>query len=230
MNLTSKYTPALKFGSTDPQFTTDNPKWLAGIIGRATEAYSSDTDGGMALDFMTFQDNSGADGGPTTRMTIDQDGAVGIGTESPMQQLHVVGSIRQTHSTSAVLVSNADGDITSASNLSDVAYLQTVAVDGVTITGDGTPGNPLVAAGGGGGGTPGGNPGDVQINDGAGGFGPAVNLLDIAYQEQGTFLPPAAPPTPTGALPDAWSPAPANPVGWVEILIGGVPYYLPAYQ
>lgn len=229
MNTSSKYTPALKFGSTDSAFTTDNPKWLAGIIGRATETYSADNDGGMALDFMTFQNNSGTSGGPTTRMTIDQDGAVGIGTASPAQQLHVVGSIRQTHSTSAVLVSNADGDITSASNLQDVAYLQTVAVDGVTITGDGTAGNPLVAAGGGGG-TPGGNPGDVQINNGAGGFGPAVNLLDIPYQEQGTFLPPAAPPTPTGALPDAWSPMPANPVGWVELLIGGVPYYLPAYQ
>ena len=229
MNTTSKYTPALKFGSTDPQFTTDNPKWLAGIIGRATEAYSADNDGGMALDFMTFQNNSGTAGGPTTRMTIDQDGAVGIGTESPQQQLHVVGSIRQTHSTDAVLVSNADGDITSASNLQDVAYLQTVAVDGVTITGDGTVGNPLVAAGGGGGGTPGGNPGDVQINDGAGGFGPATNLLDIAYQEPGNFLP-VVPGTPISPLPESWYPGPPNPVGWVELFIGGVPYYLPAYQ
>lgn len=37
-------------------------------------------------------------------------------------------------------------------NASDVGALATVSVDGVTITGDGTPGNPLVSVGGGGGG------------------------------------------------------------------------------
>jgi hypothetical protein len=37
-------------------------------------------------------------------------------------------------------------------NASDVGALATVAVDGVTITGDGTSGNPLVSVGGGGGG------------------------------------------------------------------------------
>ena len=82
-NPTNKYCPAIKFGSTDLQFTTDNPKYLAGIVGRATEFYVGDTDGGMALDFLTFPDNGGASGGPTTRMTIDQNGSVGIGTASP---------------------------------------------------------------------------------------------------------------------------------------------------
>ena len=228
MNTSSKYTPALKFGSTDPAFTTDNPKWLAGVVGRATETYSADNDGGMALDFMTFPQSSGTAGGPSTRMTIDHDGDVGIGMTSPAAKLHVSGTIRQTNSTNAVLVSDGNGDIGSASNLQDVAYLQTVAVDGVTITGDGTPGNPLVAAGGGGG-TPGGNPGDVQINNGAGGFGPANNLLDIAYQETGNFLP-FVPGSPISPLPESWFPGPPNPVGWVELLIGGTPYYLPAYQ
>jgi len=91
MNTTSKYTPALKFGSTDEHLTTDNPKWLAGIIGRATQTYSSDTTGAMAMDFMTNSGGS-ATGGPSVRMTIDDDGEVGIGTESPNSKLHIVDS------------------------------------------------------------------------------------------------------------------------------------------
>jgi len=92
MNTNSKYTPALKFGSTDEHLTTDNPKWLAGIVGRAGGPYSSDTTGGMALDFLTFPDGGGATGGPTTRMTIHENGDVGIGTESPNSKLHIVDS------------------------------------------------------------------------------------------------------------------------------------------
>ena len=91
MNTTSKYTPAIKFGSTDTAFTTDNPKYLAGIVGRSTETYVADTDGGMAIDFLTFSDNGGANGGPTTRMTINEDGKVGIGTEDPSQFFTVNG-------------------------------------------------------------------------------------------------------------------------------------------
>ena len=96
MNTTSKYTPAIKFGSTDSNFTTDNPKYLAGIVGRATETYVADTDGGMAIDFLTFPDNGGANGGPTTRMTIDQNGSVGIGTETPARTLDVNGATANT--------------------------------------------------------------------------------------------------------------------------------------
>jgi len=91
MNTSSKYTPAIKFGSTDSALTTDNPKYLAGIVGRSTETYSAETDGGMALDFLTFPNSSSVDGIPTTRMTIDNNGRVGIGANmgSPSATLHV---------------------------------------------------------------------------------------------------------------------------------------------
>ena len=71
----------------------------------------------------------------------------------------------------------------------------------------------------------------VLVADSNGDIEAATNLSDVAYLQQvGQFLPTAMPPTPTSGLPDAWSPAPANPIGWVEVDIGGTPYYLPAYQ
>ncbi len=91
MNTTSMYTPGIKFGSTDPEFTTTNPKFLAGIFGRATESYTADTLGGMAIDFFTFGNGAGASAVPTHAMTIDHNGRVGIGTTSPDYALHVVG-------------------------------------------------------------------------------------------------------------------------------------------
>ena len=48
---------------------------------------------------------------------------VGINTASPATALHVSGTIRQTNSTNAVLVSNGNGDIGSASSLQDIPYL-----------------------------------------------------------------------------------------------------------
>ena len=265
MNTSSKYTPALKFGSTDSAFTTDNPKWLAGIIGRATETYSADNDGGMALDFMTFPASSSANGGPTTRMTIDDDGKIGMGIESPNAVLHIVdssnpelrlqesgqngytsvfgyadnyGALRVNNDTgteSTILDIDADSNGTGAQTvrlfrtasatasttklqiLSPGTTTETFAVDASNgnIDTSGTVTQSVTSA--------------VLVADGSGTLTAATNLLDIPYQEQGNFLP-AVPGTPTGALPDSWFPGPANPVGWVEISLGGVPYYLPAYQ
>ena len=115
--------------------------------------------------------NVGA-GNTILRITSGGNVGVGLGSTNPSTRLHVNGTIRQTNSTNAVLVSDGNGDIGSASNLQDVAYLQSV----------------------------------------------------------GAFFPPAAPPTPTGALPDSPLPVLVNPVGWVEVNIGGSLYYLPAYQ
>jgi hypothetical protein len=267
MNTSSKYTPALKFGSTDSAFTTDNPKWLAGIIGRATETYSGDTDGGMAMDFLTFENNGGADGGPSVRMTIDQDGDVGIGTESPNSKFHIVdsanpelrlqelgqngytslfgyadnyGALRVNNDTgteSTLLDLDADSNGTGSQTirlfrtssatattsklqiLNPGTTTETFSVDAANgnIDTSGTLTQSVTSA--------------VLTANGSGTLTAATNLQDVAYlQSVGAFLPPAMPPTPTGALPDAWSPMPANPVGWVEVDIGGTPYYLPAYQ
>lgn len=74
-------------------------------------------------------DDSGS--GQPTRIFIDAQVdpcRVGIGngftsSNLPQTECHVAGTIRQTASTNAVLVSNANGDIVSASNLADVPYV-----------------------------------------------------------------------------------------------------------
>lgn len=60
MNTTNQYTAGLYFLSDDAQFTTESPKLLAGIVGRATEAYGSDIDSGMAVDIFASGINAGA--------------------------------------------------------------------------------------------------------------------------------------------------------------------------
>ena len=70
------------------------------------------------------------------------------------------------------------GAISVADFAAQVGGLQTVAVDGVTITGDGTPGDPLVAAGGGGGGF---DPTNVEIAE--------VNVINAI---EGTSIPDGA--------------------------------------
>jgi len=89
MDVTNKYTRAIKFMSTDTQFTTENPKFLAAIVGRSTEAYAADADGGMAIDFFTTPDSPGATNVPVLAMSINQAGNVGIGIEVAIEPLHV---------------------------------------------------------------------------------------------------------------------------------------------
>ncbi len=121
MNTNSKYTPALKFGSTDPAFTTDNPKYLAGITGRSTQTYSADDHGGMAMDFLTFPSSGGVAGTPTTRMTIDQNGRVGIGANmgSPSAAFHV-----RTQNDASTFVALFESEEDGASASPDIGLLR----------------------------------------------------------------------------------------------------------
>tara|TARA_R100001079_G_scaffold35989_1_gene18427 strand:+ start:1197 stop:4067 length:2871 start_codon:yes stop_codon:yes gene_type:complete len=82
MNTTSKFTPAIQFGSTDPQFTTTNPKVGAAINAVAREAYSQDNDGGMALVFYTTPQAPGTGQTTTERMRVTHDGNLLVGTTS----------------------------------------------------------------------------------------------------------------------------------------------------
>lgn len=89
MNTTSKYTPAIKFGTTDVDFTTTNPKFGAAIVATAVQAYSLDTAGGMNLEFWTAPVNPGTGSGLVQNMTLTSTGRLGIGTTSPDYPLSV---------------------------------------------------------------------------------------------------------------------------------------------
>ena len=89
MNTTSKYTPAIKFGSTDVDFTTTNPKFGAALVATAAQTYSSDTTGGMNLEFWTAPVSPGTGSGLVQNMTLTSTGRLGIGTTSPDYPLSV---------------------------------------------------------------------------------------------------------------------------------------------
>jgi hypothetical protein len=74
MSTTNKYTAALKFMSTDSAFTTENPKFLAVIVGEALETYSANTSGGMALSFGVTPAAPGASTVPTVVTQMFSDG------------------------------------------------------------------------------------------------------------------------------------------------------------
>ena len=94
MNTSSKFTPAIQFGTTDTSFTTTNPKVGAAINGVASQAYSADGKGGMELAFYTTPNDPGTGQTTTERMRIDNAGNVGIGNDNPTATLDVNGTIK----------------------------------------------------------------------------------------------------------------------------------------
>lgn len=102
MSGTLKYGNFIAFGSTDNSFVTKNPKYLAAIVSRSSEGYAADTDSGMALEIFTTPDNAGASPTPSLRMTIDQDGDVGIGVGATLAdisaRLHLISTTEQFRS------------------------------------------------------------------------------------------------------------------------------------
>ena len=89
-------------------------------------------------------------------------------------------SAKHTHSNKAlldVLTNSGDGTKALMDNGTYVVVLQTVAVDGTTIAGDGTPGNPLRVIGGGGNDTIDGNDGSTTL-DGGDAYSSGTEIID----------------------------------------------------
>lgn len=73
MNASSaQYGFGIKFISSDSNFAS--PKFLAGILPRATEVYASSTDGGMAIDFFVTPNDPGDPSLPVRKLSIDANG------------------------------------------------------------------------------------------------------------------------------------------------------------
>ena len=97
-----------------------------------------------------------------TQFRITNGGNVGIGlaNSNPSQKLHVVGTIRQTNTTAAIVYADSNGDLNALTVGSGLSLV----------------GSTLTATGGGGGGSPGGANNQVQYNNG-GAFGADGNFI-----------------------------------------------------
>lgn len=74
----NNYLNGIKFMSTDSNFTTENPKFLAGIIPIAGQLYAADDDSAMGIDFFTSPLNAGVTNVPIKRMKLDYDGDLNL--------------------------------------------------------------------------------------------------------------------------------------------------------
>jgi hypothetical protein len=74
LNTVSYLGYGIKFMSQDSDFTTLNPKFLAGILPYAIETYNADTKGGMGMTFLTSPADPGANVDPIERWRIQHNG------------------------------------------------------------------------------------------------------------------------------------------------------------
>jgi len=116
---------------------------VARIIGLTGPNFSP---GGFSADRegqLVFATNNGSSNSPLERMRIDENGNVGIGTATPLANLHVQGDFRlQTGTAVANIVDSLTLDgFTTADNIADTMLLtgsaiKTLISDSLTTTGD----------------------------------------------------------------------------------------------
>ena len=115
------YTPAIKFGSTDADFTTTSPKFGAAILAKAAQTYSSDTTGGMDLLFYTAPINPGTGNGLLERARLWSSGGWSIGntTDPGATNLSVTGTVQSGNillNTNTISTTDTNGNLTLAPN------------------------------------------------------------------------------------------------------------------
>ena len=98
MNITSKYTQAIKFMSDDFNLGGGDDFFLAGMVGRATQTYSNNINNGMAIDFFTNPGSSGPSAAFDQvafhiRRISTGAARVGIGEDNPAQSIHISSTV-----------------------------------------------------------------------------------------------------------------------------------------
>lgn len=95
--------PAIKWMSTDPSFTTENPKLLAAITASLGESYDDNLAGAASLNFYTTPVQPGATNVPIRAMVINTNGRVVIDRIGLPPDAAMLG-VRQTSTTGAIPV------------------------------------------------------------------------------------------------------------------------------
>ncbi len=110
------------FGYTDNYINTHSPAY----IGFEETSTSGDTKGDLTF----YTRNVTTDTAPTRRMTIDEDGNVGIGTDSPSQKLHIHGGGMYLQTGQVITWNNGDAQIGAVSGY----HFKIDTYDGASLT------------------------------------------------------------------------------------------------
>jgi hypothetical protein len=132
MNPTSKWTPAIKFGSADPDFTTTNPKFGASIVGVARQTYSADTTSAMALEFYITPANAGTLEAQERIALFDPTCSVYFYDDAGVVSLSINGSTAAVTSASTINGRDIATDGTKLDGIASGADVGTVTSIGLT--------------------------------------------------------------------------------------------------